>query len=454
MESCCLATAAHLRGGFWFCVPRPYNSTMLDSPLALSYDRASMSAAPECDFITHLKTFTLHPDRASKTRVETVAIDGHAYSRFINEFWTSRQRQASTLHEIAYRACFKPQLPRFFIERLTREDDVVYDPFAGRGTTIVEAALMGRNVIGNDINPLSNILTLARLRVPNLNDLQARLASIPVAKNAKAEIDLEMFYQRDTLGEIVSLRNYLRARRESGNEDALDAWIRMVATNRLTGHSSGFFSVYTLPPNQAVSPQSQRKINARRKQKPAYRDTRALILKKSRQLVSKLSAAEQTNFARAAAPARFFADDARRTAEIADESVQLTVTSPPFLDVVQYAQDNWLRCWFNCIDAQAVASKITSAKTIAAWEEVMQAVFVELYRVTRRGGWVAFEVGEVKAGRVRLDEHVVPLGVRAGFACEGILVNEQSFTKTANIWGVSNNQKGTNTNRVVIFSKC
>ena len=36
---------------------------------------------------------------------------------FINEFWTSKQRAAHSLHEISYRACFKPQLPKFFIER-------------------------------------------------------------------------------------------------------------------------------------------------------------------------------------------------------------------------------------------------------------------------------------------------------------------------------------------------
>ena len=62
------------------------------------------------------------------------------------ELWTSRQRQASPIHEISYRACFKPQLPAYFIERLTREGDVVYDPFSGRGTTAIEAALRGRNV--------------------------------------------------------------------------------------------------------------------------------------------------------------------------------------------------------------------------------------------------------------------------------------------------------------------
>ncbi len=34
---------------------------------------------------------------------------------YSNEFWTSKQRAAHSLHEISYRACFKPQLPKFFL---------------------------------------------------------------------------------------------------------------------------------------------------------------------------------------------------------------------------------------------------------------------------------------------------------------------------------------------------
>ena len=48
---------------------------------------------------------------------------------------------------------------------------------------------------------------------------------------------------------------------------------------------------------------------------------------------------------------------------------------------------------------------------------------------------------------------MVPLGVAAGFACEGVLINQQRFTKTANIWGVGNNKLGTNSNRIVMFQK-
>ncbi len=383
---------------------------------------------------------------------DTFAIAGRPIPRFTGEFWTAQQRQACSLHEISYRACFKPQLPRYFIERLTRPGDAVYDPFSGRGTTAIEAALMGRRVIANDVNPLSAILTAPRLRVPEREAVAERLKGIRPAAHC-AEMDLSMFFHPDTEREIIGLREYLAARRQSGEEDEVDAWIRMVATNRLTGHSSGFFSVYTLPPNQAASPDAQRRINARLNQRPEYRDTRAIIMRKTASLTRGLTEAQRIVLRAAGASAVLLTCDARRTGAIADASVQLTVTSPPFLDVVQYAEDNWLRCWFNDIAVEDVAQHITVSRTLAAWEAVMREVFVELHRITRPGGWVAFEVGEVRGGKVRLDEHVAPLGEAAGFGCVAILINRQRFTKTANIWGVHNNARGTNTNRIVVFRK-
>ena len=234
---------------------------------------------------------------------------------------------------------------------------------------------------------------------------------------------------------------------------ALDTWIRMVATNRLTGHSPGFFSVYTLPPNQALTADKQQQINAQRDQVPTYRDTHALILKKSRQLLKGLEPGQRKHLAFAAQDARFLTGDARETATLMDGCMTLTVTSPPFLDVVNYSGDNWLRCWFNGLDAEAIGRSISTPRTVEAWSETMAAVFAELHRLTRRGGFVAFEVGEIRKGKLRLDEVVLPLGLRAGFKAHGILVNSQAFTKTTHIWGVGNNAKGTNSNRVVLFER-
>lgn len=399
------------------------------------------------EFHSFLKQFRFNA-KSVATRQEILSLGKSSIPVFINEFWTAQQRQANSIHEVSYRACFKPQLPRFFIELFTKEGDVVYDPFNGRGTTVVEAALLKRNIIANDVNPLSLIFARPRISVPLIKEVEQRLDGIKFSKNAKADIDLTMFYERNTLSEIVSLRQYLQQRLLDKKEDDVDRWIRMVATNRLTGHSAGFFSVYTLPPNQAVTAERQKKINADRQQKPEYRDVKKLILKKSKQLMRDIKAENSKPVS-----AQYLNCDAAETKKIKAGSVSLTVTSPPFLDVVQYAADNWLRCWFNAVDLTKVEKKITMSKTVEEWSAKMQNVFNELYRITKPNGVVAFEVGEVRNGKIKLEEAVVPLGLNAGFDCEAILINAQVFTKTANIWGVNNNSSGTNSNRIVVFRK-
>ena len=390
---------------------------------------------------------------ADAEAVSECSIEGRQIAVYRRELWTARQRQSSSIHEVSYRACFKPQLPAYFISRLTNVGDTVYDPFSGRGTTAVEAALHGRRVIANDVNPLSEILTRPRLEPPTIDAIAARLANIPRNGRRISAPDLSMFYQDATLREIIALREYLRQRRSEGDEDPIDRWIRMVATNRLTGHSKGFFSVYTLPPNQATSADRQIKINRKLDQVPEYRDTRAIIVRKSQQLLRDIDVERRTILQACAKGARFLVGKAHDTSPIRAGTVQLTVTSPPFLDVVQYANDNWLRCWFNDLDADKIASGITMSRTVDDWNATMARVFDELYRITRKNGWVAFEVGEVRKGKIRLEEHVVPLGTAAGFTCVAILINEQRFTKTANIWGVGNNEAGTNSNRIVVFRK-
>ncbi len=388
-------------------------------------------------------------------RLELVCLDGLAQPVtvpvFVNEFWTARQRQASSLHEISYRACFKPQLPRFFIERLTRPGDVVYDPFMGRGTTLVEAALLGRTPFGCDINPLSQVFGGARLRPPALPDVERRLATIPLDQPADQPEDLLVFYHPDTLFQLSSLKRYFQERRRTGALDALDLWLEMVCLNRLTGHSPGFFSGRTMPPNQAVSVKSQRKINERLKQTPPARDVVKIILKKSRQLLGDVTREAAAELHRIAEGARLVTGAAGQTPEIAAGSVALVVTSPPFLDIVDYATDNWLRCWFLDLDVKAV--KLTVPRKLEDWAAAMTEVFVELRRVLQPGGHVAFEVGEVRGGKVKLEETVVPCGLAAGLVPELVLINDQQFTKTANCWGVDNNSRGTNTNRIVLFRK-
>jgi len=369
----------------------------------------------------------------------------------VNEFWTSKQRAANSLHEVSYRACFKPQLPRFFIDRFTTAGEVVYDPFMGRGTTVIEAALAGRIPAGCDINPLSTVLAEPRLAPPTVEEVVARLDSLDLSLAVSIPKDLEAFYHPETLREICALREYLLARERRGWLDGVDRWIRMVAVNRLTGHSPGFFSVYTLPPNQATSIAGQLKINASRAQVPPRRDVRALIASKTRSLLADCDSVARSTLLRSTQRAKLITGPARFTPQLKSGSVSLIVTSPPFLDVVNYAGDNWLRAWFCGIDISE--TQISVHKKLPDWQAEMTGVFKELARVLRPGGHVAFEVGEVRNGKIKLEEAVLPCGVAAGLKPILVVINAQQFTKTANCWGVKNNAKGTNTNRIVVFRK-
>lgn len=381
-----------------------------------------------------------------RTELDRVTIGSKNYKRFINEFWTAKQRQANNLHEISYRACYKPQLPKFFIDLFTKPGDIVYDPFAGRGTTLIEAAILNRNIISNDINPLSRILTEPRLNIPTIQQIEERLNQIQF-KDSNADINLSMFYHKDTESEIVCLRN------ELDSSNFIDNWIKMVCTTRLTGHSAGFFSGYTLPPNQATTQKGQILINQKLGISPPYKNTKDIILRKSKALQRNLNPSLIQQLFEVGKSAIFSSKDSKSTFHIPNESVRLTVTSPPFLNIVRYASDNWLRCWFNSIDSKQVEKEIVSCRTVPQWSKMMSFVFDELYRVTLPGGWIAFEVGEVNNGKIKLDEAVVPLGLKSGLDCAGIMVNSQDFTKTSNIWGINNMKVGTNTNRIVIFHK-
>jgi hypothetical protein len=321
----------------------------------------------------------------------------------------------------------------------------------GRGTTIIESALLGRVPSGNDINPLSRTLTEPRLSPPENEEVEQRLSEYRLSTKVEVPEDLLVFYHPQTLREICILRRELLRRETEGQLDAIDRWIQMVAVNRLTGHSPGFFSVYTMPPNQAVSAKAQWKINLKRGQTPPRRDVVALIAKKTRSLLADCGEVERTHLSSVARSAQLTIGDSSAAFAIPDESISLVVTSPPFLDVVQYADDNWLRCWFCGIDAESVS--LTVLRRLEDWQQAMTEVFRDMARVLRPGGWVAFEVGEIRGGRIKLEEAVLPCAIAAGLEPVLVLINDQKFTKTANCWGVENNSKGTNSNRVVVIQK-
>ena len=271
-------------------------------------------------------------------------------------------------------------------------------------------------------------------------------------ESAVTQDDLLLFYHPETLSQLNKLRQWFLHREQAGSFDGADDWLRMICLNRLSGHSSGFFSVRTMPPNQAVSAESQRRINESNGLQPEPKDVVEIVMKKSRSLLRSGYAGQPQLPMEEPLPAPMLhTSSASDLSYLDDFSTDLIVTSPPFLNIVDYRKDNWLRCWFAGINADEL--NISGYSSVAEWRSFIRDAFVEMCRVVKGGGHIAFEVGEVRNGEVQLEDEVLLAVEGLPLELDSVLINQQEFTKTSNLWGVRNNKGGTNTNRIVLLRR-
>ena len=73
----------------------------------------------------------------------------------MNTSWSFPNRGDWATHDAKYRGNWSPYIPRNLILRYSSEGDLILDQFIGGGTTLVEAKLLNRNIIGVDINPIA-----------------------------------------------------------------------------------------------------------------------------------------------------------------------------------------------------------------------------------------------------------------------------------------------------------
>ena len=395
---------------------------------------------------------------------ETNTTNPYGIPIHVGELWTSRQRQMHPVHyAISYRASFKPELPAFFMDRyLTRRTGrktpaVVMDPFGGRGTTVLQANLQGHAAVHNDMNPVAGFIARARGAVPPVERLIERTRQLDLRKrnfrlSERMKSDLLPFFHPDTLQEILNLRELVL--NEADADDEL-RYIGMTALSRLYGHSDGFLSVYTFP-QISIMPGAQRRNNERRGQRPEYRDVAARIVRK---LKRDLAEPLPPEFHAASARNRYTTADAREIKALRSSSVDLIVTSPPFLDKVDYLGDNWMRAWFLGLEEETRRIELAVMPEVDRWQSFMREAILEMGRVLRPGGRAVIEVGEVVSRKTvtHLEEvmlEFLPLKLRRGrLVAEEVFINQQEFTKLANCWDVSNNTKGTNTNRCLVLRK-
>lgn len=100
-----------------------------------------------------------------------VDVDTDEFVDFIAAVHNREPVQGFTHNFYRYPARFSPEFARAAIVAFTEPGDVVFDPFMGGGTTLVEARSLGRQGVGTDISSLATFVSQVKTATLSSEDL-------------------------------------------------------------------------------------------------------------------------------------------------------------------------------------------------------------------------------------------------------------------------------------------
>lgn len=313
--------------------------------------------------------------------------------------WRSApKRWGNSLHTLSpYIGGFPPALPAYFIRRFSEPGDVVYDPFSGGGTTPLEAILHNRAGWANDAFEYANILTHAKcepMETPEFTSyLDTKLAEAdeietPVEQlvSGHEELSLEdllVFYSEHTLGKLARLREVLR-----DDESREATYLKAVVCGILHGPSEMFLSLSTRDTFSGSIDYVKEYAKDHDLERPD-RDIRPSALRKQELVTKDLDALPDTR------ETRIEQSDAREET-LPPNSVDLVVTSPPYMRVLDYSWNNWLRLWWLGVDRKTEREDLTLTSDESSYRSFVADTLQQLDRVVTDDGYVVIVVGDVR----------------------------------------------------------
>ena len=288
-----------------------------------------------------------------------------------------------SLHQLSpYIGKVKSSIAGELVEQYSRRGDLVVDPFAGAGTIPLEAAIRGRRAFAADISPYARILSQAKLSPPPTLDaaLQAaERALVEARESSKPDLRsvpkwVRSFFHPDTLREAIQ---FAEVGRRPGNEFLMANFLGILHHQR-----PGFLSY----PSSHLVPYLRDKKYPRRTfpKMYSYRELRP-------RLIAKIGRSYK-RFRRPRTSGVTFRQSAVQHLRLPVRFDAL-VTSPPYMNALDYGRDNRLRLWF--IDpslAEPVDNDVTQRRN--AFVEAITTLARKIESGLRREGYCVFIVGE------------------------------------------------------------
>lgn len=306
-------------------------------------------------------------------------------------------------HELcSFPSKIKPAIASVLVSLFSSPGSTVLDPFSGCGTIPFEAALQGRVSVASDLSPLSFVITSAKVDPPTDGELATTLEQLNVAIEQLASSDLldEMedeiraFYHERTALEIVAARGFLRELTAGFSTDRAGLFIAACLAHVLHGNrpyalSRRSHNIIPIPPRGPFQ------------YKPVYE---AVAAKVKRMLRFPLTDGFQRGKAYLAS-----ADGL----PLADRTIDVVLTSPPFLGTTEFLRQNrlrnWLVGWSYSRQSRERESFLEHDNRVERYAPIVQ----ELARLCRPGAVLVFHLGVIKGNN--MVSSLVPVFEKYGF---------------------------------------
>jgi DNA modification methylase len=307
--------------------------------------------------------------------------------------WSSKSTTKSdwTFHQIApYIGRMKTSMARALILGNSNRGDLIVDPFCGSGVVALEASANGRAIAAGDWNPYAVLLTRAKLFAPIDEDAaQQRLRKTWKLSRTllnrqdlrKVPLWVRHFFHPETLRSALAFRDACVQR---GDNFLLGCLLGILHHQR-----PGFLSF----------PSSHLVPYLRNKKFPRSRFAR---LYEERDVLSRLEAKIRRTYRRPAShppmARRVHHIDARKFPKL--RRISAVITSPPYMNELDYVRDNRLRLWF-ISRSLPKGLELVGRNREAAFRNLIRSVCARLAPNIKRGGKFVLIVGDATRGSGR-----------------------------------------------------
>lgn len=339
---------------------------------------------------------------------ERGSVDGGTTS--VGDLWHSvSPRWGHSMHTMcSYHGMFPAKVAHYFIARYSRPGDLVLDPFSGRGTTALQARIDGRRALCNDLNPLAYVLSRAKVDPPSWESVNAFVDGLEETydgarfRHPDVSDDIRMLYHDNTLRQLCFVRERLLRK-------PIADWSKeeLMVAGSLSGimhgawrrdDTSQYLSI-SMPNTFSMSPTYVKKYIQENGLKKLDQDVfKCLRNKLARLYLDDVSGASGETF-------HHDASDLLNGRTLKSQSVDLVLTSPPYLRVVNYGTSNWIRLWLLGIDEvgrergqgrKRLDQALDHQHTYDSYCDFMLRILLGVQRVLKADGIAVVVIGDVK----------------------------------------------------------